>query len=149
MQMISFLPPVAAGAKCEAAVAPVVFQSADVIASGTGSSPIVVADVVAGDPAYFGGQIVVRGCSDVLVQLNYLDGDDCQICTAPDALALVARSLIIPANSSFPLPDGYWQDMSITAVDSTGAPQNVQTDVSVMTYSSHKPACPDCVVLAI
>ncbi len=151
--MISFLPSDVGGA-CKKAVAPIILQETalfDATGADTGSVPVVVADVAAGDPAHYGGQIVTKGCKDVLVELQYLDGDDCEPCTDPDALVLVPVSVVVPANSSFPLPDGFWQDLTVTLVDDAAAPVDLTgTAVQpVMVYSCYTPECPECAVIAI
>lgn len=154
-QMISFLDS-QVGSSCKKAVAPIILQdgatfAADGSGDSLGAAPVIVADIAALDPAHYGGQIVTRGCKDVLVELQYLDGDDCEPCTDPDALALIPISVIVPANSSFPLPDGFWQDLQVTLVDDAAAPVDLTGTAvqNVMVYSCYTPECPECAVMAI
>lgn len=154
-QLIQFLD-LGAAAQCRGAVAPIVEQGAAAFAAdgsgdSTGSTPVVIEDLAAGAAAFNGGQVINRGCFDLLVELGYLAGDDCDPCTTPDSLSLVPISLVVPANASMPLPSGFWQDLQVTLVDSSGAPVDLVGDATqtVLTYSAFTPDCPSCVVSAI
>lgn len=148
--MIQYLP-TEGMAGCKKAVAPIVFQFAQTLTAGEGSTPVVAADVAADAPAYYGGYITNKGCHDLEVTMQYLTGDDCDACTTPDALSLVEVVLTVPANSNFPLPNGYWQDMEFVTLDSSGNPVDLSgTNVTnVNVYSAYTPECPNCAVVAV
>ena len=140
-QLIQFLPQEAAQG-CPKAVLPVVNQGALDIAVGAGSA---LADllpaIAAGDPAAFGGQVVVKGCHDLLLTISYLEGDDCDPCTEPDALTVTDVEITVPKNSAFPLPNGFITRVQAQALDSTGTPVDVQKAVEVDFYSAYQPCC--------
>lgn len=131
------------------AVAPVILQysAAHAAADAIDESavPQVIADLAVGEVAYNGGQIVNQGCKDLILTVTFLDGDDCEVCTA-DTITTVVEQLVVPANSSLELPAAYWQAatyvLSSDIID--GEPAQ-----SVYFYSAWAPSCPTCVKLAV
>ena len=122
-QLISFLPSESGSGGCPKAIAPVVNQGALTIAVGTGSAlQDLLPAIAAGSPAAFGGQIVNKGCYNVLVTATYLDGDDCDDCTTPDTLTGVPIVFSVPKNSAFPVPSGFITQIQVQALDSAGSP---------------------------
>lgn len=139
--LIQFLPQ-EGGSECAKAVAPVVNQGSLDIAVGSGSALTdLLPAIAAGSPAAFGGQIVNRGCLDLLAQITYLDGDDCDACTAPDTLSPVVISVTIPKNSAFPIPNGFITQVQVQTLDSSGTPVDAQIEQSVDFYSAYQPCC--------
>lgn len=140
-QLIQFLAQDAASG-CAKAIAPVVNQGALNIAVAAGS---VLADllpaIASGSPAAFGGQIVNKGCHDLLAAITYLEGDDCDTCTAPDTLTPVVINVTVPKNSAFPVPNGFIGLIQVQTLDSAGAPVNVQKEQAVDFYSAYQPCC--------
>ena len=127
------------------AVAPVVHQAALTVAVGTGATPQdLLAAIPVGDCAAYGGQIVNKGCYDIKVAVTYLSGADCDSCTV-DTLSTVDVALTVPANSVFPLPQGYHQQIQIVTLDAAGAPFANTTEVKLNFYSSYQPGCGGCV----
>lgn len=140
-QLIQFLPQ-ESSTGCAKAVAPVVNQGALDITVGSGSALADLLPAIAsGSPAAFGGQIVNKGCHDLLATISYLNGDDCDACTAPDALTVVPVPVTVPANSAFPVPNGFLTQVQVQTLDSAGAPVDVQVDQAVDFYSAYQPCC--------
>ncbi|HRT03700.1 MAG TPA: hypothetical protein P5513_07155 [Candidatus Diapherotrites archaeon] len=147
-QLISFLAQNSSGSACQTAVAPVVVQGELTVAVGTGAALLnLVPALATGAKAGFGGQIVNKGCYDLLATITYLTGDDCDSCTTPDTLTPVVITVEIPKNSAFPIPDGFFTTVRIQTIDAANAPINVTTEQSVYFYSAYKPSCPTCVIL--
>lgn len=144
MQTIQFLSNTDS-ASAPKAVAPVVHQASLTIATGSGATAQnLLAAITTGDCAAYGGQVVNKGCYDVKATISYLDGADCDSCTV-DTLAKVDVDVIIPANSVFPLPAGYHQQIKVVTLDAAGAPFANTTDVKLNFYASYQPACGGCV----
>jgi hypothetical protein len=143
MQTIQFLA-TEGGSSTQRAVAPVVHQASltMAVASGAAKQDLLEA-IAAGECAAFGGQIVNKGCYDVLATISYLDGSDCSVCTTEE-LSTVEIELVIPANSVFPLPQGYHQQIEVQTLDSAGAPIANTTEVSLKFFSSYQPQCGGC-----
>lgn len=140
-QPIQFLP-TQGSSDCPKAVAPVVHQEALEIAVGSGSSAAdLLPAVTAGDPAASCCQVSNKGCNDVLLTVSYLDGDDCDPCTEPDALSAVDVEITVPKNSVFPLPPGFIVGITATALDSTGTAVDVQKAVDIQLYCGYQPCC--------
>jgi hypothetical protein len=126
------------------AVAPIVYQESIVIPVGAGATATdLLAQIPAGECAAYGGQVVNKGCYDLLATIQYLDGADCDSCTV-DTLALVPVEVIIPANSVFPLPLGFYQQISVVTVDSSEATVSNTTEVKLKYYSTYQPPCGGC-----
>jgi hypothetical protein len=126
------------------ATKPVVVQESLTIASGTGGTLQTLVQVASTECAAYGGQIVNKGCYDLQVTAKYLDGGDCDSCTV-DTLTEVCVVFYVPANSVFPLPDGFYSKIMVGTVDSTRTLVNNTTSVDVDLYSSHVPSCGGCV----
>jgi hypothetical protein len=143
MQTIQFLA-TEGGSSTQRAVAPVVHQASltMAVASGAAKQDLLEA-IAAGECAAFGGQVVNRGCYDVLATISYLEGSDCNSCTQ-DLLETVEVEVTIPANSVFPLPQGYHQQIEVQTLDSAGAPIANTTEVSLKFFSSYQPQCNGC-----
>jgi hypothetical protein len=141
-QLIQFLSQTSTGGSCKKAIAPVVYQSSVDILSGTGATvlPLLVS-ITSGNIAAFGGQVVNKGCHSLLATINYLNGDDCDECTAPDILSTVPVTVIIPKNSAFPIPDGFLTGITVQTLNSAGVPVDVQYTQEVDFYSAYQPCC--------
>jgi hypothetical protein len=144
MQTIQFLSNSDAASSLKA-VAPVVHQAALTIAVGAGATAKDLLPAIAvGECAAYGGQIVNKGCYDIKATVEYLDGADCDSCTV-DTLESVLVDVTIPANSVFPLPQGYHQKIEVVTLDSAGAPIANTTEVKLNFYASYQPSCGGCV----
>jgi hypothetical protein len=86
-----------------------------------------------------------------VLDITYLQGDDCEECTRPDTLTEVVVTIVIKPKTPYQIPDGFWSKLSATIVDSAGSPVDLLGDKKQMVevYSGYKPACPDCTVQAI
>lgn len=147
--MIQFLE-MGQAAQCAQAVLPVVYQSTTVFDAGTGTTPQpVLAPLAAGDKAAYGGQVINKGCQDLLLTISYLQGGDCDPCTTPDTLTVSTVDVTVPKDSSFPLPDGFITGVVGVLVDNAGVPVALAGDLTqtVRFYSAYTPACPACAVL--
>jgi hypothetical protein len=143
MQTIQFLSNSEAGASLKAS-APIVHQEALTIAVGAGVAPQdLLAAIAAGDCAAYAGQIVNKGCYDIKATVSYLDGADCDSCTV-DTLVKVDVDLVIPANSVFPLPAGFHQQIQVSTLDSAGVAIANTTEVKLNFYASYQPSCGGC-----
>lgn len=132
---------------CPPAAAPIVFQYDVTHIETEGTAPVIAADLAVGDSAYYGGKIANNGCVPITITVSYLDGADCDTCS-PDTLALVDIDLIIPANASYTIPDGYWQDLTYVVDGGAGVPIGVTQNVHIFSACPGDP-CPECVVVAI
>lgn len=147
-QLIQFLSQGSSSASCQTAVAPVVVQGELTIAVGTGDVLLnLVPALATGANAGFGGQIVNKGCYDLLATITYLEGDDCDTCTTPDTLTPVVVVIEVPKNSAFPIPDGFFTTVQVQTIDAANAPVQVVTEQNVYFYSAYKASCPTCKVL--
>ncbi len=143
MQTIQFLA-TEGGSSTQRAVAPVVHQASLTMAVGSGAAKQDLLEAIAaGECAAFGGQIVNKGCYDILATVSYLDGSDCSDCTV-DELETVEVEVTIPANSVFPLPQGFHQQIEVQTLDSAGAPIANTTEVKLNFYSSYQSSCGGC-----
>ena len=143
MQTIQFLG-TEGGSSTQKAVAPIVHQAALVVAVASGAAKQDLLPAIAtGECAAFSGQIVNKGCYDILATVTYLDGADCDSCTV-DTLDTVDVELTIPANSVFPLPQGFHQQIAVQTLDSAGVPFANTTEVKLNFYSSYQPSCGGC-----
>jgi len=147
-QLIQFLSTGSAAGSCKKAKAPVVYQGDLTVAVTTGAAALpLLAPIAAGLPAAFGGQVVNRGCHALLATINYLNGDDCDDCTTPDALTVVPITVVIPKNAAFPIPDGFLTGITVQTLDAAGAPVNVQVAQDVDFYSAFQPCCGSAVLV--
>ena len=143
MQTIQFLA-TEGGSSTQRAVAPEVHQASLTMAVGSGAAKQDLLEAIAaGECASYGGQVVNKGCYDVLATVTYLDSADCDSCTV-DELTTVEVELVIPANSVFPLPQGYHQQIEVQTLDSAGAPIANTTEVKLKFYSQYQPSCGGC-----
>lgn len=143
MQMISFLSS-SSGSSAARAVAPTVHQAALTLAAGAGAAySDLLAAIAAGSCAADAGQIVNTGCYDLEVLATYLTGADCDSCTV-DALTTVDVSVVVPANSAFPMPPGYVSRLQVRTLDSAGAAIANTTEVKVRYYGAYAPGCGGC-----
>lgn len=144
-QMISFLG--SSNASCSTAaraVAPVVHQESLTIAVAAGASfQDLLAQLASGACAADAGQIVNTGCYDLEVKATYIDGADCDNCTV-DTLATVDVTVIVPANSAFPMPPGYVTRIQARTVDSSGAAISNTTEQKARYYGAYAPGCNGC-----
>jgi hypothetical protein len=126
------------------AVAPVVNQEYLTIAAGAGATPQDLLSIPAGDCAAYGGQIVNKGCYDLQADITYLTGGDCDSCTV-DTLTTEIVTIYIPANSVFPIPDGFYQLVQVSTVNSSKVAVANTTSVDVSLHSAYAPSCGGCV----
>lgn len=139
-QLIQFLPQESANG-CPKAIVPVVNQGSVDILAGTGSAPQDLLPLIpSGNDAAFGGQIVNKGCLALEAEITYLGGDDCDPCTTGQLTQEVV-TVTVPANTAFPIPNGYLTSIQIVTVDETGAPVDATQDQSVDYYSAYQPCC--------
>lgn len=145
MQTIQFFNSASSGASLKA-VKPIVFQEFLTIAVAGGAAfQDLLPAVAAGQCAAYGGQIVNSGCYDLKAKVSYLEGGDCDECTV-DVLSKVDVEFIVPKNSVFPIPDGFYQQVQVQTVDSAQAPISNTTEVKVSLHSAHSPNCSGCVL---
>lgn len=144
-QMISFLGNSSASCSTSArAVAPVVHQDSLTIAVGAGASyQDLLAALATGACAADAGQIVNTGCYDLQVLATYLDGADCDGCTV-DTIATVDVTVIVPANSAFPMPPGYVSRIQVRTIDSAEAAIANTTEQKARYYGAYAPGCNGC-----
>lgn len=147
-QMISFLGTSSVSCSTTRAVAPVVHQDSLTIAVGAGASyQDLLAALASGACAADAGQIVNTGCYDLQVKATYLDGADCDNCTV-DTLATVDVTVIIPANSAFPMPPGYVKQIQVRTVNSSEAAVSNTTEQKARYYGAYAPGCNGCPLVA-
>jgi hypothetical protein len=153
MQTIQFFNSSSAGSSLSASL-PVVFQKFVTIAGsaatpGTGNVPSdLLPAIAAGSCAAYGGQIVNNGCYDLKADITYVVGGDCSNpgCAATaSAYSKSVVSIYIPKNSVFPIPDGFYQQVQISSVDSAHAAIANTSDVVAQLHSSYSPSCGGCV----
>lgn len=141
-QNISFPTSTTSGTNCRKITAPVVYQGALDISIGTGSTAQnLLATISSGSPAAFGGQIINKGCNALEATITYLQGDDCDTCATTNTITTVDVTVIVPKNSNFPIPDGFLSSISVIALDSVGAPVNVESVQNVDFYSAYQKCC--------
>jgi len=143
MQTIQFFNSSSSGASLKA-VKPIVFQKFLTIAVGAGAAlQDLLPAIAANQCAAYGGQIVNSGCYDLKATVSYLEGGDCDECTV-DTLTKVDLEFIVPKNSVFPIPDGFYQQVRVQTVDSSQAAIANTTEVKVSLHSAHSPNCTGC-----
>lgn len=149
MQTVQFLSNSDASASMKVA-APIVHQSKATIAVGAGATPSdLLAVIVAGECAAYGGQIVNKGCNDVKATITYIDGGACESGGCAGANSADYETLdvdvIIPANSVFPLPLGFHQGIKVSTVDVAGVAFANTSESKLDFYASYQPSCGGCV----
>jgi hypothetical protein len=144
MQPIQYFNSSSSGCCDKKALMPVVYQKNQTIVAGTGATANELITIGEGECAAYGGQIVNNGCYNLKAVISYLKGDDCDECTV-DTLTTESVELIIPKNSVFPIPDGYYQQIQILTVDASGKEVSNTTDQEVSYYSASTPSCTGCV----
>lgn len=141
-----------AGANCLTAVKPIVVQGKvqfdAQVAGNEGSTALVLANIPAGESAAYSGTVTLNGCNDVLVEVDYISGDDCDRCTTPDVMVFETVEITMTPGRQYMLPDGFWGEVRVTVLDGSGAPVNLTGDAKQMIelYSGYKPACPECTI---
>jgi hypothetical protein len=126
------------------AVAPVVNQKYLTMAVGSGDTFQNLLVIDAGECSAYGGQIVNKGCYEIEVEITYLTGGDCDSCTV-DTLTTEVVTIFVPANSVFPIPDGFYQLVQVITVDSGKNAIANTTEVTVSLHSAYAPSCNGCV----
>ena len=127
---------------CKAAIEPILVQPAkEVLVEGDQAITDIVAGAT-GDPAPYGGAFVNKGCKDLIIDITYLVGGDCDGCNNPDTLATSVIPFTVPANSVTPIPDGFWS--LIAGGLEAAVPANQTQTVSFL--SCYTPDCPDCFI---
>jgi hypothetical protein len=127
------------------ATAPRVGQAKATIAVGSGSTLTDLFTALAtGTVPYAGGQISNPGCADVQLTISYLTGADCDSCTA-DTVTLSPITVIVPAKSVFPLPEGLVSAIQYQtgSRDASGifTASNVTVAQAIEWYSAYQPSC--------
>lgn len=129
---------------CKGAVLPVVVQETPITFNTTtdGTVATVITAGAAGDPAAYGGSFINKGCEDLNLTATYLSGSTCDSCDT-ETITTVDIDIVVPANTVFDIPAGFWTQLSYTLV-------NAATDVKPQTVtfqSFYTPDCPECVVV--
>ena len=142
MAQVTILP--AAEKTCKAAVLPVTHQEPEVVfdTATDGTAPTIIGPIAAGAPAPHGGTFINRGCEDLIVEITYINGGNCEPCDDPDTLTAVTIPWTIYANTQADIPEGFWSVISYTL--SAAANDNKLQRVSFQ--SCYTPDCPDCTV---
>lgn len=134
------------GAKsgCKGAVAPIVVQEAPVVfdTATDGTAPTVIVGAASTEPAPYGGSFINKGCEDLTATITFLQGSDCDSCTV-DTLTTVDVGVVVPANTVFEIPDGFWTQISYV-LNNAAADAKLQT---VTFQSFYTPDCVECLVL--
>jgi len=148
MQMVQFLSASGSSGGCSTrAVAPVVFQKNLNIAVAAGAVyQDLLALIATGSCAADAGQITNNGCYEVKLKITYLNGADCDSCTV-DTLTKVDVEVVVPKNSSFPLPPGLVAQIQAQTVDSSGAAIANTTEQKLSWYSAYAPGCNGCTLV--
>jgi hypothetical protein len=153
MQSIQFSANYSGGATCKVATFPRVGQSTTTIAVGSGATPTDIFEALeAGDQAYLGGQIYKDSdCYGLRIEATFIGDSDCSTCPSSASPTTTTQTFDIPAGAvSFPIPEGFYQELTVTLLDSTGTPVNAASQaVKVGWYSTYTPSCPSCYVLAV
>ena len=144
---------------CKKAVAPVVVQGSVEIAVGAGDTPVELTGLVAGDAAANWGTLINEGCTPIIVEVTFLDGDDCDSCTT-DTLTTAPEYFLLKGNQGYTLPESFISAVNVVTVDSAALTGDNATDyagaAAVITAnegntvsfdSSYAPECASCVVL--
>lgn len=97
----------------------ITFTGAATSGATTGSAAVTLAEVTAGDPAWYGGTVHAAGCNDVELTVTELTGDDCNNCTV-DTLVTRTYTRVIPKNGYISIPQGYWQKIDAVLLDDSG-----------------------------
>lgn len=126
---------------CKGAVLPTVVQDTQTFNTALDGTVATVI-VPTGTEALYGGTFVNKGCSDITVTITYLAGSDCEPCNDPDTLVTTDLSWTIYANTSGPIPDGFWSQVSYV-LDTAASDAKIQ---SVKFQSCYTPDCPSCTV---
>jgi hypothetical protein len=143
-QLISYL---STASNCSSikATAPIVGQAKATIAVGAGSTATDLFTALAsGTTPYVAGQLSNPGCADVQLTIEYLNGADCDSCTA-DTITKVPVKVVVPAKSVFPLPEGLIASIKYEtgSRSATGVftASNVTVAQSIEWYSFYQPSC--------
>lgn len=149
MQLIQFLP--SSGTSCALkATSPRVGQAKATIAAGTGATGAsLFTPLTTGAVPYAAGQISNPGCAELLLTIFYLNGADCDNCTA-DTIGSEKIDVIVPAKSVMPLPDGLITEISYLtgSTDAAGVftASNVSAAQTINWYSYYTPCCDQVLV---
>lgn len=127
------------------ATAPRVGQAKATVAAAAGATLTdLVPALATGAVPYAGGQLSNPGCADVQLTINYLTGADCDSCTA-DTVTAVPITVVVPAKSVFPLPEGLVSGIQYQtgSRDAAGVftAANVTVAQSLEWYSYYQPSC--------
>lgn len=128
---------------CKSATLPIVVQEPKITFNDAldGTAPTTITPT---DPrAPYGGSFVNKGCADLEVTINYIDGGNCEACDDPDTLTPVPLTWVVPGNSISQIPDGFWVDIEYVLL--TAANDSKPQEVSFQ--SCYTPDCPTCAVL--
>lgn len=144
-QLIQYLSSSSSSACTLRATAPRVGQAKTTIAVASGATAVdLVPALASGAIPYAAGQLSNPGCADVQLTISYLNGADCDSCTA-DTVAPVAITVIVPAKSVFPLPEGLVTGIQYQtgSRDAAGVftAANVTVAQPIEWYSYYQPCC--------
>jgi hypothetical protein len=151
MQTIQFFNSASSGSATLTAGKPVVYQAFKTIAIGEGATAVEIigaTEIPVDTCAAYGGQLVNSGCYDLKATLTYVVGGDC---SSPGCAGSAADyvtetvDIIVPKNSVFPLPDGFFQKLEVLTIDADQAPIAATSEVKVSLHSSYTPGCGGCV----
>ena len=155
MQDIQFSSNYAGSSACKVATLPRTGQSNTTIAAGAGLAPIAIFPaLLSGDKAYLGGQIYKSSdCYGLRISATFIADGDCSTCPTSVASTTSIQTIDVPAGAiSFPIPQGYYQALTVMLLDATGTPVNTPAasqDIKIGWYSTYTPSCPSCYVLAV
>lgn len=95
-----------------------------VIAADTGDTPVEIYAAAANEKLPYGGKVLkTNECDRLKIEVSYLDGGDCDACTPDDIELKVEEYFAEAGGAGYDLDKfGYIAKVSVTVVDSTGAP---------------------------
>lgn len=140
---------------CLKAVAPIIAQGKAMFegpdlggGDGDGATLFAISTIAAAADAPYGGTMHNKGCKRVLVEVDYIEGDDCDACTSPDTLTIVTASFCMEADSTYEVPAGFWSEIRVATADAACAAEALlgTQKQSVFLHSGYKPACVTCKV---
>ena len=132
------------GVKCKAATAPITIMDKKVFnAALDGTTATVIGPAASGDPAFYGGVFENKGCENLLLEITYLQGGDCNPCNNTDVLTPIVKTWTIPGNTKEKIPAGFWTQISYVLTNAA----NDSKVQNVLFKSAYTPECPECAVL--
>ncbi len=111
----------------------ITFTGAADAGATTGATAVVLAEVSAGDPAWYGGGVHAAGCNDAKLVVTEIIGDDCDDCTV-DTLETRTYERVVPKGGYIEIPPGYWQKIEVTLLDDAGDPVDLPENATEKVY---------------